>query len=157
MPQPQAAEFTIAEARRALGEAFAPWVLELGLSIDAIECAPPPGATAEWQPGALLRMTFSERLCRQGGIVCGQALMSLADTAMVFAVSATAGSYLPMTTVDQTMHFLRPAIRSDLLAEARVVRLGRTMAFGSVSIRTEDDARPVALAQIAYALMRDNK
>jgi uncharacterized protein (TIGR00369 family) len=125
---------------------FAPWVQDLDLLIESID-----------EEAALLRMRFSEKLCRDNGVVCGQALMSLADTAMVFAVSAAAGSYLPMTTVDQTIHFLRPAIRSDLLAEARVVRLGRTMAFGSISIRTENDARPVALAQTAYALMRDSK
>ena len=83
--------------------------------------------------------------------------MSFADTSMVFAISAAAGGYLPMTTVDQTIHFLRPAMRVDLLAEAQVVRLGRTMAFGSVSIRTVDDDRPVALAQTAYALMRESK
>ena len=76
---------------------------------------------------------------------------------MVFAISSAAGGYLPMTTVDQTIHFLRPAMRADLLADARVVRLGRTMAFGSVSIRTVDDDRPVALAQTAYALMRESK
>jgi uncharacterized protein (TIGR00369 family) len=105
----------------------------------------------------VLRMRFSEKLCRDNGVVCGQALMSLADTAMVFAVSAAAGDYLPMTTVDQTIHFLRPAMRVDLLAEAKVVRLGRTMAFGSVTIRTADDERPVALVQTAYALMRDGK
>ena len=81
----------------------------------------------------------------------------LADTAMVFAISSAAGEYLPMTTVDQTIHFLKPALRSDLLAQARVVRLGRTMAFGSVSIETASDAKPVALAQTAYAIMRDSK
>jgi acyl-coenzyme A thioesterase PaaI-like protein len=48
-------------------------------------------------------------------------------------------------------------MRSDLLAQARVVRLGRTMAFGSVTIETASDAKPVALAQTAYAIMRDSK
>ena len=83
--QPQAAEFDIEEARRVLGDVIAPWVQDLGLSIGSIECAPPPGAAPDWQPGAMLRMAFSERLCRSGGIVCGQALMALADTSMVIA------------------------------------------------------------------------
>ena len=64
----QAAEFDIGEARRVLGDVFAPWVQDLGLSIERIEYAPPPGATTDWQPGAILRMPFSERLCRHGGI-----------------------------------------------------------------------------------------
>lgn len=129
-----------------LGTVFAPWVRDLDLSIETID-----------QSGAALRMRFSEKLCRDNGVVCGQALMALADTAMVFAVSAAAGEYLPMTTVDQTIHFLRPAVRSDLIAEARVVRLGRTMAYGSIAISTDNDPRPVAIAQTAYALMREGK
>jgi uncharacterized protein (TIGR00369 family) len=138
--------FDQAAATTLLQTVFASWVQDLDLSVDSIDAE-----------HATLRMKFSERLCRDNGVVCGQALMSLADTAMVFAVSAAAGGYLPMTTVDQTVHFLRPAMKADVLAEARVVRLGKTMAFGSVSLRTENDARPVALAQTAYALMRDSK
>lgn len=138
--------FDKAAASHLLQTVFAPWVQDLDLSIETIET-----------DGAVLRMRFSERLCRDNGVVCGQALMSLADTAMVFAISAAAGGYLPMTTVDQTIHFLKPAARSDLLAKARVIRLGRTMAFGSVSIETASDAKPVALAQTAYAIMRDGK
>ena len=135
-----------AAATTLLKTIFAQWVQDLDLSIESIDAE-----------HAVLRMRFSDKLCRDNGVVCGQALMSLADTAMVFAVSAAAGGYLPMTTVDQTIHFLRPATRVDLLADAHVIRLGRTMAFGSVSIRTVDDERPVALAQTAYALMRESK
>jgi uncharacterized protein (TIGR00369 family) len=102
-------------------------------------------------------MRFSDKLCRDNGVVCGQALMSLADTAMVFAICSAAGEYFPMTTVDQTIHFMRPAMRADLLADARVVRMGKTMAYGSISIRTESDERPVAMAQTAYALLRESK
>ena len=91
--QPQAAEFDIEEARRVLGDVIAPWVQDLGLSIGNIECAPPPGAAPDWQPGAILRMAFSERLCRSGGIVCGQALMALADTSMVIAIMAANRGY----------------------------------------------------------------
>lgn len=133
-------------AEELLAGVFAPWVQDLGLAVEEIG-----------KDSAVLRLKFSERLCRDNGVVCGQALMSLADTAMVFAVSAAAHGYLPMTTVDQTMHFLRPAQRMDLLAHAEIVRLGRTMAFGSVSIRTAADPRPVAMAQTAYALMREGK
>jgi uncharacterized protein (TIGR00369 family) len=138
--------FDKSAASHLLQTVFAPWVQDLDLSVETIET-----------DGAVLRMRFSEKLCRDNGVVCGQALMSLADTAMVFAISAAAGGYLPMTTVDQTIHFLKPAARSDLFAKARVVRLGRTMAFGSVSIETASDAKPVALAQTAYAIMRDGK
>jgi uncharacterized protein (TIGR00369 family) len=153
MPHLQpAAEFDIEEARRVLGDVFAPWVRDLGLSISSIEHTPPPGAAADWQPGAILRMAFSERLCRHGGIVCGQALMALADTAMVIAILAANRGYRPVTTVDQTTHFMRAATRSDVLADARVVRLGRTMSFGRVTLSSASDNRPVAMVSSAFAM-----
>ena len=106
MQQPTAAEFGIEEARRVLGDVFAPWVTDLNLSIEAIDYEPPPGTASDWQPGAILRMPFAKRLCRNGGMVCGQALMAFADTAMVIANLAANRSYRPMTTVDQTTHFI---------------------------------------------------
>jgi uncharacterized protein (TIGR00369 family) len=151
--EPQAAEFGIEEARRVLAEVFAPWVQDLNLSVSSIECVPPPGASADWQPGAILRMAFSERLCRAGGIVCGQALMALADTAMVIAILTANRGYRPMTTVDQTTHFMRAATSSDVLADARVVRLGRTMSFGRVTLSSAADNKPVAMVSSAFAML----
>ena len=148
-----AAEFDIAEARRTLGEVFAPWVQDLGLSVSGIEFTPPAGAGADWQPGAILRMAFSERLCRNGGIVCGQALIALADTAMVIAILAANRGYRPMATVDQTTHFMRAATSSDVIADARVVRLGRTMSFGRVTLSSAADNKPVAMVTSAFAML----
>jgi uncharacterized protein (TIGR00369 family) len=147
------AEFGIEEARRVLGEVFAPWVQDLKLSIDGLDYLPPPDDAAGWQPGALLRMPFSERLCRNGGIVCGQALMAFADTAMVIANLAANRGYRPMTTVDQTTHFMRAAMQSDVLADARVVRLGRTMSFGRVTLSSAADNKPVAMISSAFAML----
>ena len=138
--------FDTAAATDLLNSAFAQCVRDLDLSIESV------GTDA-----AVLRMKFSDKLCRDNGVICGQALMSLADTAMVFAISGAVGAYIPMTTVDQSIHFLRPAAKTDVLAEARVVRAGKTMAFGSVMLKVDGDERPVAMAQTAYALMRDAK
>ena len=151
--QPQTEGFDLEEARRVLVNVFAPWVQDLGLSVSGVECDPPPGAAADWQPGATLRMAFSERLCRNGGIVCGQALMALADTAMVIAIHAAIRGYRPMTTVDQTTHFMRAATASDVLADARVVRLGRTMSFGRVTLSSATDNKPVAMVTSAFAML----
>ena len=148
-----AAEFDIESARRVLGDVFAPWVQDLGLSIAGIETAAPPGAPADWQPGAVLRMAFSDRLCRSGGIFCGQALMALADTAMVIAIVAANRGFRPMTTVDQTTHFLKAATSSDVLADARVVRLGRTMSFGRVTLSSATDNKTVAMVSSAFAML----
>ena len=151
--QQQAGEFGIEDARRALGEIFAPWVQDLNLSVEQFEIAPPSGGGADWQPGAVLRLPFSERLCRSGGTVSGQALMAFADTAMVLANLAANRAYRPMTTVDQTTHFMRAVTASDVLADARVVRLGRTMSFGRVTLSSAADNKPVAMVSSAFAML----
>jgi uncharacterized protein (TIGR00369 family) len=127
--------FDTTAATDLLNTVFARWVQDLDLSVESVSA-----------DAAVLRMKFSNKLCRDNGVICGQALMSLADTAMVFAVSGAVGSYIPMTTVDQSIHFLRPAAKADVLAEARVVRAGKTMAFGSVTLKVDGDERPVAMA-----------
>ena len=81
----------------------------------------------DWQPGAVLRLPFSKKNCCDGDVVCSQALMALADTAMVIACSAAWNGYRPMSTIDQTTHFLRP-VNFDVVADARVVRIGRNTA-----------------------------
>jgi uncharacterized protein (TIGR00369 family) len=139
--------FTIDEATRILDEVFAPWIKDLALIVDDI--APSP----QGEPGAILRMPFSPRLCRDNGVVCGQALMAFADTAMVIAMVTASGGYRPMTTVDQTTHFMRAVASSDVLADARVVRMGRTMSFGRATLTSAADGKPVAIASSAFAML----
>ena len=153
MQQTDRGEFGIDEARRVLGEVLAPWVRELNLSVERLDHTPPPGAVADWQPGAILRMPFSERLFRSGGVICGQALMAFADTAMVIANLAANRGYRPMTTVDQTTHFMRAVTASDVLADARIVRLGRTMSFGRITLSSAADDKPVAMVSSAFAML----
>ncbi len=150
--QPEGQGFGIAEARRVLDDVFAPWVRDLDLSVETFDFEPPADAR-DWQPGAVLRMPFSDKLCRNGGMVCGQALMAFADTAMVIANLAANRGYRPMTTVDQTTHFMRAVMSSDVLADARVVRLGRTMSFGRVTLLSAADKKPVAMVSSAFAML----
>ena len=58
-----------------------------------------------------------------------------------------------MTTVDQTTHFLKAVSSSDVLADARVVRLGRTMSFGRVTLLSATDNKPVAMVASAFAML----
>jgi acyl-coenzyme A thioesterase PaaI-like protein len=144
--------FGIQTAGRLMTEVVAPWVQELGLLVEAIESGRPAGAPRDWQPGAVLRLPFSGKLCRDGGVVCPQALMALADTAMVFACAAAWSGYRPMSAIDQTMHFLRP-VNFDVLADARIVRVGRTTNFGRVMLSSAADKRPVGMVSSAYAIL----
>jgi len=135
------AEFGIDRARAILARDFAPWVQDLGLTVAAIG-----------RDGATLHMAAGPRVARAGGIVCGQAPMALADTAMVFAVAAASGGYRPMTTVGQTISFMKPAAGARVAAEAKVMRLGKTLAFGEIALKDEAGAL-VAHATATYAIL----
>ena len=135
------AEFDIARARTILARDFAPWVQDLGLTVAAVG-----------KDAATLAMAAGPRVARAGGIVCGQALMALADTAMVFAVAAASGGYRPMTTVGQTISFMKPAAGERVVAAARVMRLGKTLAFGEIAL-TDAAGALVAHATATYAIL----
>ena len=144
--------FGLHAASHLLADVVAPWVQELGLLIESIESDRPRGAPDDWHPGAIIRLPFSTKLCRDGGAVSGSALMALAETAMVFACSAAWNGYRPMSPIDQTTHFLRP-VNFDVLADARVMRIGRTTSFGRVTVYGASDHRPVGMVSTAYALL----
>jgi len=134
--------FNVAAATALLAQSFAPWVQELGLSVERV-----------LSDGVVLRLPFQGRLCREGGTMSGQALLAAADTAMVLAISAANGGFRPMTTVGQSMSFQKPVIGRDVLVEARLQRLGRTMAFGEVHCRVDGDGGLAAHATSTYALL----
>jgi len=97
-------------------------------------------------------LPFSKKNCCDGEVVCSQALMALADTAMVIACSAAWNGYRPMSTIDQTTHFLRP-VNFDVIADARVVRIGRNTSFGRVMLLGASDKRPVGMVASAYSML----
>jgi uncharacterized protein (TIGR00369 family) len=137
-----AAALTLEEARRILGEMAAPCVQDLGITVEAVA---PHRVRLKMRNGANVR--------HAGGVVCGQSLMSLADTAMVIALSAALGRFLPMTTVTQTSHFLRAIREGDVVAECRILRMGRNLVFGDVMIYAEGGIDPAVQVTSTYALI----
>ncbi|MGW2700251.1 PaaI family thioesterase [Streptomyces sp. NPDC001340] len=133
---------TTAEADKILSANFAPWVLDLGLSVQAVG-----------EDRAVLRLPWSERLAREGGGLSGQALMAAADTATVIAVSAARGGFVPMTTVQQSTSFQRAVTGSDVLIEAVLTKLGRRMAFADITLADAASGALAARASTVYALM----
>ena len=142
--------FGVQAAGHLMLTALAPWVQDLALLVESVEAARPPGALPDWQPGAVLRLPFSKKICADGEVVCSHALMALADTAMVIACSAAWNGYRAMGTIDQTTHFLRP-VNFDVIADARVVRIGRNTSFGRVMLLGAADKRPVGMVASAYS------
>ena len=100
---------------------------------------------------ARLRIPFAQELCRIGGVLCGQALLTGADSAMVIALAAANGGFKPCTTVDLTINYMRPITRAHALLEARVLRLGRTLAFCTCEVREAGGSKPAAFSTGTYA------
>jgi acyl-coenzyme A thioesterase PaaI-like protein len=144
--------FSLQTAGRLMTRIFPQWVQDLALLIESVEAVRPPGALPDWQPGATVRLPYSRKVCSDGAAVCTQALMVLADTAMVLACSAAWNGYRPMTSIDQTTHFLRP-VNFDVVADARVVRIGRNASFGRVMLLNAVDRRPIGMVASAYAIL----
>ncbi|MFC3225780.1 PaaI family thioesterase [Marinibaculum pumilum] len=134
-------EFTRDAAEKILNENFAPWVRALDMRFERIG----DGEVVMVAP-------FAEALVRQGGIMSGQAMMCLADTAMVFALLARAGSFVPCASVDIHSTFMRPVANADMHCHAQVIRAGKSMAFLNASITAGADG-PLAFQAVGtYAL-----
>ncbi|GII00711.1 PaaI family thioesterase [Planobispora takensis] len=125
-----------------LRDNFAPWVQDLGLLVEELG-----------ERHAVLRLPWSDRLAREGGGMSGQAMMAAADTATVIAISAARGGFVPMTTVQQSTTFQRPIVGKDVLVEAHVTKLGRSLAFASITLTADGDPSPAAQAATVYAIL----
>jgi uncharacterized protein (TIGR00369 family) len=126
----------------ALAEYFAPWVQALGLQVEAFDA-----------DSVTLRLPQSGQLSRTGGMLCGQAMMAAADTAVALALVNQFGAFRPCTTVQMNTSFLKPLSAQDALVQARIVRAGKTLAFGEVDVRGAADGKSAARASATYALL----
>ena len=126
----------------ALPEYFAPWVQALGLQVEAFD-----------GESVTLRLPQDPQLSRVGDMLCGQAMMAAADTAMVLALINQFGAFRPCTTVQMNTSFLKPLSGQDALVQARIVRAGKTLAFGEIDIRGAVDGKSACRASTTYALL----
>jgi uncharacterized protein (TIGR00369 family) len=131
-----------ASLQGALPEYFAPWVQALGLQVEAFDA-----------DSVTLRLPQNVQLSRVGDMLCGQAMMAAADTAMVLALINQFGAFRPCTTVQMNTSFLKPLSGQDALVQARIVRAGRSLAFGEIDIRGADDGKSACRASTTYALL----
>lgn len=112
----------------------------------------PARIKATGEDSATLEMQVGERHLRIGGTVSGPALMFLADYAMYAALFAAAGPRAMAVTTNLNMNFLRKTGPGAIVAEARIIKLGRKLAFGEVNIHPKDDGAIIAHATCTYAL-----
>ena len=103
--------------------------------------------------GVTLRLKVAERHLRPGGTVSGPAIFALADVAMYLAILARIGPVALAVTTNCAVDFMRkPAAGRDLLGEARLLKLGRSLAVGDVLVFSEGAAEPVARASLTYSI-----
>ena len=96
---------------------------------------------------------MADRHLRPGGTVSGPSIFGLVDVAMYLAILSRIGPVALTVTTSCAIDFMRkPAAGRDLLGEARVLKLGRSLAVGDVMVFSEGMAEPVARASLTYSI-----
>ncbi len=83
----------------------------------------------------------------------GGLLMTIADTTACYAILTQTGADAKLTTTDMNIRFLAPCF-TDVIARARVIKLGRTLCPVAIDLFDAND-RHVAVAQVSYFLIND--
>jgi uncharacterized protein (TIGR00369 family) len=102
--------------------------------------------------GCVVRQAYRERLIRPGGTISGPTMMALADLAMYVAMLGAIGPVPLAVTTNLTINFLRRPRPQDLLAEARLLKLGARLAVGEVAIRSAGEDELAAHATLTYSI-----
>jgi len=100
-----------------------------------------------------VRLKVGEAHLRPGGTVSGPSIFALADVAVYMAVLGMIGPKSLAVTTNCSIDFMRkPAADTDLIAECRLLKLGRALAVGEVLIFSEGGEAPVARASLTYSI-----
>ena len=102
--------------------------------------------------GARIRMPVDHAHLRPGGTVSGPTMMTLADVSMYVSVLARIGPVGLAVTTGLTINFLRKPALADLVAETRLLKLGKQLAVGDVTIYSDGVDGPVAHASLTYSI-----
>jgi len=102
---------------------------------------------------ARVRLKKQDRHLRPGGTVSGPTMFTLADFSVYVAVIATLGEAgIEAVTTNLNINFLAKPEPRDLIAQVRLLRLGRRLAVGEAQLFSDGEADPVAHAIATYAL-----
>jgi uncharacterized protein (TIGR00369 family) len=100
-----------------------------------------------------LRQRYSDRMLRPGGTISGPTLMALADCAMYVVLLSAIGPIGLAVTTNLTINFLRKGLPGqDLLAAARLLKLGKRLAVGEVNLLSGTSPDPIAHATSTYSI-----
>ena len=132
--------FGVKEAQNLLSSVTAPWIQDLDLQIDTI---------TKWK--CKFTLSYNEKLARAGNIICGQAIVSAADTAMIVAVISAIGEFQEITTVDISCKYLRPLLRGGGSIETEILKLGQRLVVGRITIKDIETNKAAAEISCTYA------
>ena len=99
-----------------------------------------------------LRLPYRADFVRPGGTVTGPAMFALADVALYGAVLSLIGRVELAVTTSMTVNFLRRPAPVAVVAEARVLKLGKRLAYGEVLLWSEGENEPVAHVTGTYSI-----
>lgn len=105
-----------------------------------------------WHGGCRIRRAFSDRMLRPGGTISGPTMMAMTDFAMYVAILASIGPVPLAVTTNLNINFLRKPAQRDLVAEARLMKLGKRLAVGEVLIWSDGEEEMVAHATSTYSI-----
>jgi uncharacterized protein (TIGR00369 family) len=133
---------TIEEINELCEEAL-PWVGLLGFEVQEIG-----------EGTCRVRLPQKDEFLRPGGTVSGPALMSLADYAMYVALLSAIGRVELAVTTNLTCNFLRRPRPGAILADCRMLKVGKRLAVGEVSLYSEGEEAngPVAHVTATYSI-----
>jgi uncharacterized protein (TIGR00369 family) len=101
----------------------------------------------------LLRQRYSEQMLRPGGTISGPTLMALADLAMYVVLLSAIGPVGLAVTTNLNINFLRKGTPGrDVLASARLLKLGKRLAVGEVSLLSGISPDPIAHVTATYSI-----
>lgn len=99
-----------------------------------------------------VRLFYHDLHLRPGGTVSGPSLMTLADMAMYSLLLAMLGPVALAVTTSLNINFLRKPAPADVIAKARLLKLGSRLAVGEVTMFSDGDEEPVAHATVTYSI-----
>ena len=100
-----------------------------------------------------VRLNVNDSHLRPGGTVSGPSMFALADVGMYLAVLERIGPVALAVTTNCSIDFMRkPEAGRDLIAKARIHKLGRVLAVGDVMMYSEGSNKPVARASLTYSI-----
>ena len=99
-----------------------------------------------------VRRAYHEDHLRPGGTISGPTMMELADFAMYVAVFSAIGPQPLAVTTNLSINFLRKPAPTDLLADAKLLKVGKRLVVGEVSIYSDGQDEPVAHVTSTYSV-----